>query len=222
MSKRARILVAEDNAISQLMLLRILASDPGYHVQAAGDGKSTWAMLQQDPPPDLCILDVMMPQMSGIEVLRRMRDDPRLKDIPVMLCSALRDRDTIKQGADLGIEYYVLKPFQAPLVLEQVAKALKSLGPRPSVQKADRPKEQRSKVNDTIAQAIQLLRTAVGTGAYPSFPTDDVMLRSSAAWPEPLSQPHLRRILSLAAELECENEALRKIFDHPAQAPLGQ
>ncbi len=221
MRKHARILVAEDNAISQLMLLRILASEPGYEVQAAGDGKSAWAMVQQEPTFDLCIFDVMMPQMSGIDVLRRMREDERLKSIPVMLCSALRDRDTIKQGADLGIEYYVLKPFQAPLVLEQVAKALKGLGPRPAPLRTERPREQRSQINDTIAQAIQLLRTAAGTGAYPSFPVDDVMLRSSAAWPEPLSQPHLRRILSLAAELECENEALRKIFDHPAQAPLS-
>src|ERR1044071_1556830 len=118
-----KILIAEDNAISQELLRKILVSR-GYEVVVAGDGRVAWDLLCQGLNPDLCILDIMMPAMSGLEVLQRIRKDQRFKRLKIILCSALRDRETIAQGATLGIEYYILKPFKPDLVLQQVDKAL--------------------------------------------------------------------------------------------------
>ncbi|MDX1953322.1 MAG: response regulator [Verrucomicrobiota bacterium] len=121
-----KILIAEDNTISQELLKKILLTRPGYEVVVANDGQATWELLNGGLRPDLCILDIMMPKMSGLELLTKIRADDRMKNFKVILCSALRDRETISQGAALGIEYYILKPFRPDLVLQQVDKALKS------------------------------------------------------------------------------------------------
>src|SRR5262245_30754550 len=121
-----KILIAEDNAISQELLKKILVTR-GHEVVVAGDGRVAWDLLCQGLNPDLAILDIMMPAMSGLEVLQRIRKDNRFKRLKTILCSALRDRETIAQGATLGIEYYILKPFKPDLVLQQVEKALQSV-----------------------------------------------------------------------------------------------
>jgi CheY-like chemotaxis protein len=122
-----KILIAEDNAISQELLKKILITR-GHEVVVAGDGRVAWDLLCQGLNPDLAILDIMMPAMSGLEVLQRIRKDHRFKRLKTILCSALRDRETIAQGASLGIEYYILKPFKPDLVLQQVEKALITAG----------------------------------------------------------------------------------------------
>src|SRR5204863_671165 len=94
----------------------------------AGDARVAWDLLCQRLNPDLAILDIMMPAMSGLEVLQRIRKDQRFKKLRTILCSALRDRETIAQGASLGIEYYILKPFRPDLVLQQVERALQNAG----------------------------------------------------------------------------------------------
>src|SRR3954470_6600968 len=126
-----KILIAEDNAISQELLKKILVRR-GHEVVVAGDGRVAWDLLCQGLNPDLAILDIMMPAMSGLEVLQRIRKDPRFKRLKIILCSALRDRETIAQGATLGIEYYILKPFKPDLVLQQVEKALQGLSEAPA------------------------------------------------------------------------------------------
>src|SRR3954470_23722215 len=120
-----KILIAEDNAISQELLKKILVTR-GHEVVVAGDGRVAWDLLCQGLNPELAILDIMMPAMSGLEVLQRIRKDHRFKRLKTILCSALRDRETIAQGASLGIEYYILKPFKPDLVLQQVERALQS------------------------------------------------------------------------------------------------
>src|SRR4051812_26790195 len=126
-----KILIAEDNAISQELLRKILVSR-GYEVVIAPDGRVAWDLLCQGLNPDLCILDIMMPIMSGLEVLQRIRKDNRFKRLKIILCSALRDRETIAQGATLGIEYYILKPFKPEIVLQQVEKALQGVVENPA------------------------------------------------------------------------------------------
>ncbi len=98
-----KILIAEDNAISQELLKKILVSR-GYEVVVAGDGRVAWDLLCQGLTPDLCILDIMMPAMSGLEVLQRIRKDPRFKKLKTILCSALPVRETIAQGPSLGTD----------------------------------------------------------------------------------------------------------------------
>jgi CheY-like chemotaxis protein len=107
-----RILIAEDSSITRLLLRGMLESDGLHQIIEAEDGLLAWNLLQDGPVPDLCILDIMMPQMNGLEVLRRVREDPRLKDIHVILCSLVNNRQVITHAAKLGIQGYLLKPFQ--------------------------------------------------------------------------------------------------------------
>ena len=82
----------------------------GMEARGFEDGTSFWEALQQEKPT-LVILDVMLPGTDGIELLRRMREDPNLEDIPVVMATA-KDSEIDKiQGLDLGADYYLTKPF---------------------------------------------------------------------------------------------------------------
>ncbi|MBI4323840.1 MAG: response regulator [Chloroflexi bacterium] len=119
-----KILIAEDNAISRLLLRKILSGQRHYEVLEAANGLVAWDLLKQGPLPDLCILDIMMPELGGLELLKKMRGDERLKGLKVILCSALNDRQTVTQAAALGIRHYIIKPYTAEFVLQQVEQAL--------------------------------------------------------------------------------------------------
>lgn len=82
----------------------------GMEARGFEDGTSFWEALQQEKPT-LVILDVMLPGIDGIELLRRMREDPNLEAIPVVMATA-KDSEIDKiQGLDLGADYYLTKPF---------------------------------------------------------------------------------------------------------------
>lgn len=80
-----QILVIEDNAVAA-SLYRSVLSAAGYHVDVASDGESGLAAIHKSHP-DLVLLDLMLPKMEGIEVLRQIRSDPALKSMPVMITS---------------------------------------------------------------------------------------------------------------------------------------
>lgn len=207
-----KILIAEDNAISQELLKKILVSR-GYEVVVAGDGRVAWDLLCQGLTPDLCILDIMMPAMSGLEVLQRIRKDPRFKKLKTILCSALRDRETIAQGASLGIEYYILKPFKPDLVLQQVERALQNAGEtgtapgEPAPAGSDEFALLRS-VNalvDEIARGVSIVKNAVNgsplANGAASFHNEDAKRALT---------PHFEAVRSLVQQMENENQQIRK------------
>ena len=80
-----QILVIEDNAVAA-SLYRSVLSAAGYHVDVASDGEAGLAAIHKNHP-DLVLLDLMLPKMEGIEVLRQIRSDPALKSMPVMITS---------------------------------------------------------------------------------------------------------------------------------------
>ncbi|MBC8001461.1 MAG: response regulator [Opitutaceae bacterium] len=124
-----KILIAEDDELSRQLLRDILEKEPGYEVIEATDGQAAWQLLEGGLTPDLCILDVMMPFLDGIGLLKRIRAHPRLGGVKVILCSALNDRTTVTQAAALSINYYVIKPYSMRTVLDQVRKVRKQLDP---------------------------------------------------------------------------------------------
>src|SRR5688572_14477673 len=91
MSKRTRrsIMVVDDTP-DNLRLLTDLLSDQGYRVRPAPGGERALASIQKEPP-DLILLDILMPEMDGYEVCRRLKENPRLQHIPVIFISALND-----------------------------------------------------------------------------------------------------------------------------------
>ena len=101
----------------------------GMEARGFEDGASFWEALQQEKPT-LVILDVMLPGIDGIELLRRMREDPNLEAIPVVMATA-KDSEIDKiQGLDLGADYYLTKPFGVMELVSCVKAVLRRCEPR--------------------------------------------------------------------------------------------
>lgn len=117
----AKILIAEDERdIRDLVAFTLRFA--GYEVFAAANGEEAVALAPQ-VNPDLILMDVRMPRMTGYEACRILKLNPELKDIPVVFLSAKGQENEIQQGLDAGAEQYLLKPF-APDQLTSHVKAI--------------------------------------------------------------------------------------------------
>jgi phosphoserine phosphatase RsbU/P len=114
-----RVLVVDDHAMN-VELLAIHLRRLGYQVASADSGPAALAAVAAEPP-DLILLDVLMPGMSGLEVLRRLRDDPASADLPVILVSGLGETEDIVEGLQLGANDYVTKPINLPVLQARLA-----------------------------------------------------------------------------------------------------
>jgi CheY-like chemotaxis protein len=104
-----RVLVVDDSADSVAIVQAILRNR-GFEVEAACDGPSALEMLEKRRP-DVILLDVMMPAMSGMEVLDRIRANPQHAGIPVILVTAKAADEDLLEGYKFGADYYITKPF---------------------------------------------------------------------------------------------------------------
>ena len=121
MSERpAWILVVDDDAVSRTMLTRLLEKD-GHRVDTAADGRQALERLHADPF-DLALLDVLMPELDGYEVLEHMKKDDALRHVPVLMITALDDVRSAVRCIEMGADDYLLKPFD-PIVLQARIKA---------------------------------------------------------------------------------------------------
>ena len=110
MPEEKKILAVDDESDVLLIIKTALMSE-GYNVVTATNGPDALASAQDDIP-DLIVLDMMMPEMSGFEVLKELRDDPRTQTIPVIMLTGVADKTKIREALDLGIDYYIVKPFE--------------------------------------------------------------------------------------------------------------
>jgi diguanylate cyclase (GGDEF)-like protein len=118
----ALILIVEDDAeINSLMTLTLRVED--YDVMQARDG-ATALKLVHEHPPDLILLDVMMPAMSGYDVARELQDRPSTAHIPIIFVTAKSDMEDRVHGLEMAVDY-VCKPFAAPELLARVRAALR-------------------------------------------------------------------------------------------------
>lgn len=121
---RKRILIAEDDAAIAALLKRILQQN--YEVVHAADGPSAIALAAELPPPQLLLLDIMLPGADGYVVASRARSIPRLKKVPIIFLTAKDQPKDVVRGIQFGARNYILKPFK---IDEVVAKIKKALGP---------------------------------------------------------------------------------------------
>lgn len=121
-----KILIVEDDAVSRLVLKNTLHRVKGYEVLEANSGTVAWELMEKGLTPDLCISDIMMPDISGLQLIEKMREVGRLADVPVVLCSRLGDRPTIETAASLHVQHYILKPYSPNKVLTTIKAALYS------------------------------------------------------------------------------------------------
>ncbi len=117
-----RILVVDDEPQNITIMNEILKKD--YIVIAATDGVNALAIAQSQTPPDLIMLDIMMPRIDGYETLRRLKADPRTARIPVIFVTAKGEIDDKMTGYQHGVSDYVTKPLDSSFVLNVVRRLL--------------------------------------------------------------------------------------------------
>ena len=110
-----RILVVDDDE-NILTLERTILEQKGFDVTTVPGGAEALQVLH-DQPFDLVLLDVMMPEVDGFTVCRRIKDDPKLKDIPVIFLTAKGGGDALAEGFESGAIMYINKPFTANKLL---------------------------------------------------------------------------------------------------------
>ena len=111
-----RVLVVDDEEMIR-KFLRIHLSKWGFEVREAGDGVQAVEELSNDDF-DLLICDIMMPNMDGWQVLKEVKSNPRTKDMPVIFLTAKDRAADIVKGYELGVDYYITKPFTKAQLLE--------------------------------------------------------------------------------------------------------
>ncbi|WP_109511304.1 response regulator [Pseudomonas ovata] len=117
------VLVVDDTP-DNLMLMVDLLKDR-YRIKAANSGEKALRILERDPLPDLILLDIMMPELSGYEVAKRLKQAPRTCDIPIIFLTAMATIEDEIIGLEMGAVDYITKPISPPLVLARVDTQLK-------------------------------------------------------------------------------------------------
>jgi two-component system cell cycle response regulator len=161
------VLVVDDDAVNRLLLSRSLERD-GHHVRAVANGLQALQALR-DEPFDCVLLDVLMPEMDGYQVLEHIRSDPKLRHTPVIMISALEDIDSVVRCIEMGAEDYLPKPFDPVLLRARINAGLarKRLD--------DLEQEYLEQVGQVVAAAA-----AVEAGTFESRQLDAVTRRDDA------------------------------------------
>ena len=119
---KATVLIVDDTPDNLLLLTSMLRSE--YRVKVANCGSKALAIAQTEQPPDLILLDVMMPDMDGYEVCERLKSTPKTQAIPILFLTALTDEKNEVKGFELGAEDFITKPFNPTIVQQRIRKHL--------------------------------------------------------------------------------------------------
>jgi two-component system, chemotaxis family, chemotaxis protein CheY len=133
------ILIVEDEATSREMLLNILKSEGDHRILTASDGDAA-LKLMEDPrhPFDVVFLDLMLPSISGLDLLERVRATPACRYVRVIICTTSTDSATVVRAARLGVRHYMVKPPDKIRVFEQLNIIKAEIA---GLQKIERPEE---------------------------------------------------------------------------------
>ncbi len=121
-----RIVVAEDEPAISALLCQLLELE-GFDVMPVKDGARALETIRNGSP-DLVVLDIMMPSLDGISVLRAMREDQSTKSVPVVITTAKTDDETTWAGWTSGCDYYLTKPFEPEDLIAAVHRLLSGAG----------------------------------------------------------------------------------------------
>ena len=123
--------VEDDASIRDIEVYALTST--GFEARGYEDGTSFWQALQHEKP-ELVVLDVMLPGIDGIELLKRMKADDALKDIPIVMATAKGSEYDKIQGLDLGADYYIAKPFGVMELVSCVKAVLRRCGTKTAAQ----------------------------------------------------------------------------------------
>jgi DNA-binding response OmpR family regulator len=117
MSKKRIVLVEDEHDMAEMVALRLTRE--GYEVQVAHDGPAGLRLIRS-APPDLVLLDIVLPGMSGTEIATELRNDPRTADVPIIMLTARSEESDVVVGLQLGADDYVTKPFSMSVLLARI------------------------------------------------------------------------------------------------------
>jgi PleD family two-component response regulator len=119
-----RILIADDNP-QGVELLEAYLAGTDYEIRSSADGEETLQIVK-NWQPDLILLDIMMPKISGFQVCKRLRDDASTRDIAVLMITALDQPSDVEKAVDAGTDDFLTKPINKDALLLRVRSLLRS------------------------------------------------------------------------------------------------
>ena len=140
------ILIVDDNE-QNLELLHAYLDDLNGPVRVVTDGLQAIESVKKDPP-DIILLDIMMPRMSGYQVCKQLKDDPSTKDIPIIMVTALSEVGDVERAIDVGADDFLTKPVNKLELLTRVRSLL-------------RVRQLKRNLDDAVAE-VQALRNQAG------------------------------------------------------------
>ncbi|WP_291325625.1 response regulator [Desulfovibrio sp. UCD-KL4C] len=120
-SQKQTILVVDDTSSNIAIFSKILSSE--FRIKAAKNGPKALE-ISFETPPDIILLDIMMPKMDGYEVCRKLKLTPKTKDIPIIFVTAMVDAENKSRALELGAVDFITKPINPSIVLERIRKHL--------------------------------------------------------------------------------------------------
>lgn len=122
-----RLLVVDDDEFMRMLTVETLIR-AGYQAESAQDGENAWALLDQYPSEfGLILLDKQMPRLNGIGLLKRIKADDRIKDLPVVMLTGATDQKDIAEGLAAGAHYYLTKPAPENILKSVISNAMEDL-----------------------------------------------------------------------------------------------
>ena len=118
-----KILVVDDSATIHFMIRMVLGKDRRFELVTANDGREAVEKARTEKP-DLVVMDVVMPHMTGFEACRVMRGDHATRDIPIILVTTRGEAESVQKGYECGCSDYVTKPINGLELLAKVASCL--------------------------------------------------------------------------------------------------
>jgi len=123
-----RVLVVDDSPVIRELIAVNLQLE-GFEVATACDGEHALELIAK-ARPDVVTLDVMMPRLDGFETVARLREDPDTASIPVVIVTGRALASDMDRGEELGVEAYLIKPFEPTELVEVISRLARSSGPR--------------------------------------------------------------------------------------------
>ncbi len=158
------LLVVDDNAENRDVLSRRLEKR-GFKILQADSGQRALDLIEVQAV-DLVLLDWMMPGLSGLDVLKRLRQRPATAQLPVIMATAKSESDDIVEALELGADDYVTKPLDFPVVLARVQAALRARRPAPAVSAAPGPGSPQEVGPGTLLAGRYQIETSLGSGSF--------------------------------------------------------
>lgn len=226
----AHILVVDDDP-DIVQILKLTLKSRGYDVSTAGDGEEGLRMIRA-ARPDLLLLDLMMPRMSGLEVVRRLRENPETRDIPIIVLSAIGEKTGKPEEfwrLGLGTDDFISKPFDQTALLGRIecvlrqkeyvssgAKAGRGEGaaavPRTALRNATPREVVRCFVEAWNSQNFGEEWACLSETMRGSVERDEYIFRRRQAYAEEGASPHRQAVVSVV-EQEIAGETARVVVD---------